>query len=228
MGFGGNSIQSTKYKWNTKTMKTMKNKRIILIVAVVLLLAMTATTLYGCNLFGFGLLGEADLIAVMNDLAVSMLVGDGLSINILLEDPEALGLYDQPAHLPTPIFDKATYEANMASLGEIVEAFKQFDYDKLSVVGKRDYDTVVDYFKTYAKYGDFYYLDNRDYIGVNDGWNVMIPLYLDKLAFKTENDVKNWISLAEQTETAFKEYARLKKKCLSPQDTVAQNQPILT
>ena len=197
-----------------KTMKTMKNKRIILIVAVVLLLAMTATTLYGCNLFGFGLLGEADLIAVMNNLAVSMFTGDGLSINIWLDNPEALGLFDQPARLPTPIFDKAIYEANMLGLGEIVDAFKQFDYDKLSVVGKRDYDTVVNHFNTFSKYGNFYYLDNRDYIGVNGGWNVMIPLYLDKLAFKTENDVKNWISLAEQTETAFKEYARFEKEVL--------------
>lgn len=214
MGFGVDSTQSTKHKWNTKTMKTMKNKRIILIVAVVLLLAMTATTLYGCNLFGFGLLGEADLISVMSDLAVSMFTGDGLSINILLENPEALGLFDQPAHLPMPIFDKATYEANMASLSKIVNAFKRFDYNKLSVVGKRDYDTVVNYFNTYSKYGNFYYLDNRDYIGVNDGWNVMIPLYLDKLAFKTENDVKNWISLAEQTETAFKEYARFEEEVL--------------
>ena len=46
-GFLEKSTQSTKYKWNTKTMKTMKNKRIVLVVEVVLLLAMTATTLYG-------------------------------------------------------------------------------------------------------------------------------------------------------------------------------------
>ena len=184
------------------------------IVAIVLLLVLMTSVLSGCTLF-FSY-GEDDLNSLMNEMTVSMFTGDGLSINILLENPEVMGLSDQPASLPLPNFDKSAYESNMANIKQIATVFKLVNYDKLSTSGKCDRNTVVDFFTTYSDYKDFYYLDNRDYIGANGGWNVMIPLYLDKLAFKTENDVKNWISLANQTENAFAQYAKFEKEVLIP------------
>ena len=184
------------------------------IVAIVLLLVLMTSVLSGCTLF-FSY-GEDDLNSLMNEMTVSMFTGDGLSINILLENPEVMGLSDQPASLPLPNFDKSAYESNMANIKQIATVFRLVNYDKLSTSGKCDRNTVIDFFTTYSDYKDFYYLDNRDYIGANGGWNVMIPLYLDKLAFKTENDVKNWISLANQTENAFAQYAKFEKEVLIP------------
>ncbi len=184
------------------------------IVAIVLLLVLMTSVLSGCTLF-FSY-GEDDLNSLMNEMTVSMFTGDGLSINILLENPEVMGLSDQPASLPWPNFDKSAYESNMANIKQIATVFKLVNYDKLSTSGKCDRNTVIDFFTTYSDYKDFYYLDNRDYIGANGGWNVMLPLYLDKLAFKTENDVKNWISLANQTENAFAQYAKFEKEVLIP------------
>ena len=184
------------------------------IFAIVALLAVMVATLSGCGLFA--IYGEADLISLMDEVTVSMLTGDGISINILLENPEALGLLDQPATLPLPNFNKDEYESNMASVKQIGTVFKMISDKRLSTKGQCDKDTVIDYFTTYSEYADFYYLSNRDYIGANDGWNVMLPLYLDKLVFKTENDVKNWISLLNQTENAFSEYARFEKDVLIP------------
>ena len=184
------------------------------IVAIVLLLVLMTSVLSGCTLF-FSY-GEDDLNSLMNEMTVSMFTGDGLSINILLENPEVMGLSDQPASLPLPNFDKSAHESNMANIKQIATVFRLVNYDKLSTSGKCDRNTVIDFFTTYSDYKDFYYLDNRDYIGANGGWNVMIPLYLDKLAFKTENDVKNWISLANQTENAFAQYAKFEKEVLIP------------
>ena len=182
------------------------------IVAVALLLVMMVSALSGCTLlFSYG---EDELNSLMNEMTVSMFTGDGLSINILLENPEAMGLADQPATLPTPNFDKSAYESNMDAIKQIATIFKLVKYNKLSTQGKCDRDTVIDFFTTYAEYKDFYYLNNRDYIGANSGWNVILPLYLDKLAFKTENDVKNWISMLNQTEDAFAQYAKFEKEVL--------------
>ncbi len=193
----------------------LKYKRLTLLTVVALVVVTLSVSLWGCGFFGLlGGYGEADLIALMNELATSMFAGDGLSVNILLENSDKFGLADQPAHLPIPEFDKSKYEESMAGLSEIAQVFEQINYDKLSVVGKRDYDTVINYFTTYSAYKDFYYLDNRDYIGANDGWNVLLPLYLDKLAFKTENDVQNWITLASEAGTAFPEYARFEEEVL--------------
>ena len=199
---------------NMQNNKTFKNRKLILAVALVLVVAIFSATLSGCGLFK--LYNEDDFNNLMTELAVTMFTGDGLSVNILLDNPEKLGLAGQPASLPTPIFDKSDYESNMRGIMEIVEIFELVNYKKLSTKAKRDYDTVVEYFTTYAGYADFYYLDNRDYIGANDGWNVLLPLYLDKLAFKEENDVVNWISLVEQTTHAFSEYARFEKEVLIP------------
>ena len=192
----------------------MRNSKKFTIVAVLLLVAVLTTTLCGCNLFFR--LDESDMLEYMNELTVSMFTGDGISINILLEDPEALGLKDEPSSLPLPNFDKDNYEKGMAQLSQVATLFGYVDYNNLSLIGKCDRDTVIDFFTTYSEYRDFYYLSNRDYIGANDGWNVILPLYLDKLAFKTENDVKNWISLLEQTEDAFKQYAKFEKEVLIP------------
>lgn len=205
--FGLQDCWQNRGNMNTK-MKHFK------IAVIVLLVAVMVATLSGCGLFA--IYGESDLISLMDQMTTSMLSGDGISINILLENPEALGLLDQPASLPLPNFDKKDYEDNMDSVTQIVNVFKMVNDRRLSAQGKLDKDTVVDYFKTYSEYGDFYYLSNRDYIGANDGWNVMLPLYLDKLAFKTENDIKNWISLLNQTENAFSEYARFEKEVLIP------------
>ncbi len=195
-------------------MKNLKHKKLISIIAVALVIVILSALLYGCGFFGG--YGETALMELMTELATSMFTGDGLSVNILLENPENLGLDNQPAKLPVPNFNKEEYEEGMRGLADIAKVLKQINYDKLSTVGKCDYDTVVDYFTTYSQYADFYYLDNRDYIGVNDGWNVLLPLYLDKLAFKTENDVKNWIDLVNQTATAFPEYVKFEKEVLIP------------
>jgi hypothetical protein len=190
------------------------NKKLILTMSVVLVAVMLCATLSGCGLFQT--FNEADFITLMNELAIQSFVGDGLSVYIFLDHPEALGLDNQPAYLYVPNFNKSLYESNLRSAEDLLGVFKRVNYKKLSTSAKRDYDTIVDFFSRRKQYADFYYLDNRSYIGPNSGWNVMLPLYLDKLVFKTENDVFNWVSLAGQTERAFAEYARFEKDVLIP------------
>ena len=184
------------------------------IVAIALLLSLMVATLSGCGFFAF--YGEEDLHAMMDEIAVSMLTGDGISTNILLANPDALGLQDQPATLPLPVFNKREYEQGLSSVKQITNMFKLVNKRQLSQKGRCDLDTVNDYFTTYSERGDFYYLDNRGYIGTSNGWNVMLPLYLDKLEFKTVNDIQNWISLLNQTENAFAQYAKFEREVLIP------------
>lgn len=193
----------------------MKNNyKSIKLTALLLVVVMLGALLTGCGL----LLGyDAEQFGyMMDEVLVSMFTGDGISVNILLENPSAMGLAGQPATLPLPPFDKDEYEDGTEQVKQIATMFRFVNGMYLTEADKCTKETIIDFFTTYSKYSEFYYLSNRDYIGVSDGWNVMLPLYLDKLAFKTENDVKNWISLVNQTEHAFSEYVRFEKKVLIP------------
>ncbi len=187
-------------------------KRTIRLIALTIICVVLLASLSGCL---SSCIFTADLFDdYVEQLFVSMLDGDALSINILIADPSAFDFQDVSANLPLPCENEQEYVEQMKSIKNIVTTFQKFNYDKLSYRQKCDYDTLIDYFTTYAQYADYYYLQDN-YLGSNGGWNVILPLYLDKYSFNSKTDVDNWISLVEQTSTAFPRYIEFEKKRIS-------------
>ncbi len=147
------------------------------------------------------------LYMIMDELAVSMLNGDAMSVNILISNPSKLGLENEVASLPVPNLSKTDYENGIKSVQEICGALLRVNYSSLTPSQKLDYDTVMDFFYTYSNYADYYYFQDN-YLGSNSGWNAVLPIYLDKYAFYDEHDVNNWLGLVEQTYDAFPKYAQ--------------------
>ncbi len=193
-----------------ETVSTKKRtiKLIALTVVCVVLLASLSGCLSSC-IFDGELFDE-----YLNQLLISMLDGDALSINILIDDPSAFNFEDITASLPLPVESAEEYAEQMKSINDVVALFKKFDYDGLNFRQKCDYDTVIDYFSTQAQYAPYYYMQDQ-YLGPTSGWNVVLPLYLDKYSFKSKTDIYNWISLVEQTATAFPQYIEFEKKRIS-------------
>lgn len=184
-------------------------KRTIRLIALTIICVVLLASLSGCL---SSCIFTADLFDdYVEQLFVSMLDGDALSINILIADPSAFDFQDVSANLPLPCESEQEYAEQMKSIKNIATTFKKFNYDKLSYRQKCDCDTIIDYFTTYAQYADYYYFQDN-YLGTTSGWNVILPLYLDKFAFKSKTDVDNWISLVEQTSTAFPKYIEFEKK----------------
>ncbi|MCQ2602774.1 MAG: DUF885 domain-containing protein, partial [Clostridia bacterium] len=184
-------------------------KRTIKLIALTAICVVLLASLSGCLsscIFDSELFDE-----YLDQLFVSMLDGDALSINILIDDPSAFNFEDMTASLPLPVESAEEYAEQMKSINNVVALFKKFDYDGLNFRQKCDYDTVIDYFSTQAQYAPYYYMQDQ-YLGSSGGWNVVLPLYLDKYVFKTKTDIDNWISLVEQTSTAFPKYIEFEKK----------------
>lgn len=174
------------------------------IVAVIVL--SVALGFSGCSIS----YGSEYFNAILDSLFTSMLSGDAISVNILLSNPENFDIDGGDATLPRPQMDENEYKSGMESLTEICTVLASINYKKLSVKEKCAYDTVMNYFYTYAKRADYYYF-NDNYLGSSGGWNVYLPLYLDKYAFKSEKDIENWLLLASDAEDAFPEYVKFEK-----------------
>lgn len=189
----------------------MKNKNRLKITALAVAITVVAVTLCvafsGCSIS----YGSEYFNALLDSLFTSMLSGDAISVNILLSNPENFDIDGGDATLPRPQFDENQYKSDMESLKEICTALTSINYNRLSTSEKCAYDTVMNYFYTYSKRGDYYYF-NDNYLGSSGGWNVYLPLYLDKYAFKSEKDVQNWILLAGDCQSAFPEYVRFEQK----------------
>ncbi len=181
-----------------------------LVVCIIVLAVTVAATFSGCSLS----YGPEYFNSLLDDLFTSMLSGDAISVNILLSNPDALGIDGGTASLPRPQFDENEYKSNMESIKEICTALTLINYKKLSVKEKCAYDTVMNYFYNYSRRADYYYF-NDNYLGSSSGWNVYLPLYLDKYAFKSKQDVQNWLNLASDSYDAFPEYVRFENKRIS-------------
>ncbi len=178
-----------------------------LVVAVIVITVALGTTFAGCSIS----YGSEYFNALLDELFASMLSGDAISVNILLSNPENFDIDGGEATLPRPQFDENEYKSNMESIKDICTYLTSINYKKLSFDEKCAYDTVMNYFYTYSKRADYYYF-NDNYLGSSGGWNVYLPLYLDKYAFKSEKDVQNWILLASDAKDAFPEYVEFEKK----------------
>lgn len=178
-----------------------------LVVAVIVITVALGATFAGCSIS----YGSEYFNALLDELFTSMLSGDAISVNILLSNPENFDIDGGDATLPRPQFDENEYKSNMESIKEICTYLTSINYKKLSFDEKCAYDTVMNYFYTYSKRADYYYF-NDNYLGSSGGWNVYLPLYLDKYAFKSEKDVQNWILLASDAKNAFPEYVEFEKK----------------
>jgi len=148
--------------------------------------------------------------AFTEELLIAIFEGDQMSINFFFNDPSQYGL----EHYEATISEAYTgdYEEGMKDIYNILEEMEQFDQATLSLEQKDTYEIVYRYFEHMTSITENMNYMTNGYLGSYLGYQCNLPLELAEYKFRNEDDVKDWISLCNSTETAFKTYITFTEK----------------
>lgn len=174
-----------------------KRKTTSAVLAVIMLVAVLATSLSGCSLFGRG-----DINDLADELFPSLFTNDAMSANFFIEDPQTYLGITPTATLSQPS-SAEDYKSNCNAMKmQATLMAATYRYSKMSNSEKELFDFLQDFFETQSKFADYYYLQD-DYIGGYSGAQANLPVYLTEYKFRREQDVKDYITLCTQTTTVF-------------------------
>lgn len=144
--------------------------------------------------------------AFIEDLFVSEVSGDSITLNYTLAHPETYGITSiEPTYGSTDLEhlddDSQTIEA--------IRTLKSFDYDSLSDDQKLTYDILLDYLETYLEYSDLYLYDKT--LSPTIGLNCQLPVILAEYSFRTKQDVYDYVNLIKTTDDYFRYLLELEK-----------------
>ena len=180
----------------------MKNNRIrflsLIFVVVILVASLTCCT-------AFGAYGSEEFDQYCDELVYYMLNGDALSINFLLSDPATYGLENSTAMLYVPNLDENDYYDSYSAYGSLNSDLMNFNFSTLTQKQKDTWQMLMNSFSDVAKKKDYFYLQSG-YLGSVSGTNCNLPVELAEFKFTKLLDIDNYLSLLEQSESAFKTY----------------------
>lgn len=144
---------------------------------------------------------------LLDELFESVISGDYISTNILLEHPENYNLEMSPSDVTmyTPSASEEEYRSGYEGLASVVQYILQYNYSSLSDSQQKAYNVLVDYFSDLSKGDDFYYFEDS-YLSSSSGYNSNLPIYLNMISFRTVNDVECYLALLAAVPDAFSEY----------------------
>lgn len=175
----------------------MKNKKLItLLLVVVLILAMSTGLFSACSFYKY------DIKDFANQLFASAFSNDAMSANFFLENPEAAIGATPKVSLSSPLSKDDYYSAYTSYRTQAALMSVQFKYNKMSGEDKELFAFLQDFFVTQSKFADYYYFQD-DFIGGYSGAQANIPLYLIEYKFRDEQDIKDYIELCQLTATTF-------------------------
>lgn len=170
-----------------------------------IVLVVMAISLSGCTLFGRGNIND-----FADELFPSLFANDALSANFFFENPSAAGI-NPTANLSTPQ-TKADYESNCAMMEkQALMMAAMFRYSKMNPSDKELFTFLQDFFVAQSKYGSYYYLQDS-FIGSYMGMQANLPIYLTEYKFRSKQDIENYLSLCNQSTTAFPTYVDYEKQ----------------
>lgn len=177
----------------------MKNKKTLKITTIILIIAVLTFSLSGCMMFGRG-----DINNFADELFLSLFANDALSANFFLENPAKLGI-NSKASLHTPS-TKEEYENNhYAMRTQALLMASMFKYSKMNADEQELFDFIQGFFIKQSAFKDYYYFQDS-YIGRYMGTQANLPIYLTEYKFRTKKDIDDYLSICEQSTTAFPKY----------------------
>lgn len=181
-----------------------QNKSALLRATTIITAIVLSLTLCSCGFLGGG---TEEFDSFLDELFVSMLNGDFISTNILLENPDAyeLSVAASDVSLYTPASSASDYQSAYSSLSDVASYIMKYNYRSLTKEQQKAYNVLLEYFSSRSKYADYYYFQD-DYLSSYLGTNANLPIYLDKISFRTTADVDCYIALVESVPTAFSLY----------------------
>ena len=144
------------------------------------------------------------------ELLVAIFEEDQMSINFFFNDPSKYGLEHYEATISEAYM--GDYEEGLKDIYNILEEMEKFDQATLSSEQKDTYEIVYRYFEYMTNITENMNYMTNGYLGSYLGYQCNLPLELAEYKFRNEDDVKDWISLCNSTEAAFKTYITFTEK----------------
>lgn len=165
------------------------------IIALLLLLSLTLT---GCQSASSI---QTDFHSFLNDIFVSEVQSDSLTLNYTLSNPEKYGIDNFTPTLG--IFSLEEMKRQAAVFENYLSRLKDFPYSKLSKDQQKTYDVLVSYLETALSGAD--YLLYEEALGPTTGIQAQLPILLSEYNFYHKDDIENYLSLLACVPDYFKQ-----------------------
>ncbi|MDR0696388.1 MAG: DUF885 domain-containing protein [Christensenellaceae bacterium] len=135
------------------------------------------------------------------ELFTLFLDGDGLSINLMLDNPEVYDFTSYNLYIATPSYDgAAVQESNNLIYLSLVEQISSYPCKTLD--DEITKSLLVNTLSVYAEYNNYNF---REFLG-NNGVLANVPTYLEIYRFKNKNDIDLYIEYIDRLAVAFDDY----------------------
>ncbi len=180
-------------------------KRIFSIVLIIILLI---TSLSGCSILKSLGNRQVSFDAFLNDIFVSEVQADSISLNYSLAEPENYGITPKKATLGEysinhMIQDLSQYENYLARL-------ESYNYTKLTPEQQLTYDILKNYLKQYLELGKYTYYS--ECLGPTTGIQAQLPILLAEFSFDDKEDIENYLELLPCVYDYFKDIAQYERE----------------
>ncbi|MGN0160147.1 MAG: DUF885 domain-containing protein [Lachnospiraceae bacterium] len=170
-------------------------------------LLMTTVLLFGCvGCAGKTDSGESAFSNFLNELFVEEVTCDSITLNYTLAHPENYGITEHEIGYGSTDLKELD---DTSELVEDINKLKSFNREKLSSEEQLDYDILLDYMTTCLEYSDLYLYDKT--LSPTIGLNCQLPVVLAEYSFRTKEDVTEYITLLESTDTYFEYILKIEK-----------------
>ena len=142
----------------------------------------------------------------LDTLPSLMMSSENLGVNSKFNDPSAYG-FDETALLKLPYASsRELYQEGEKEYDALLQALRQFDYNKLTESQQITYDTLEDFLTLNKALVPYAYQDNN-YLGGYLSTQANLPMNLMSFSFNRKEDLDSYFNLLETAKQTFVKYA---------------------
>jgi uncharacterized protein (DUF885 family) len=183
----------------------MKSK----ILSTILIILLTGSLiLCGCNQQPSQEKLQRNFDSFLNDIFVTEVQADSLSLNYSLADPESFGIVPKEATLGEYSIHHMTEDLSQYEnyLGKLMT----YDYNKLTADQQLTYDILKDYLEADLKLGRFQYYN--ECLGPTTGIQAQLPILLAEYSFHERRDIEEYLALLPCVYDYFKDIVQYERE----------------
>ena len=128
-----------------------------------------------------------------DELFVTELSKDGLSLHYTLAYPENYGIETSEAKLP--VYDHTEKPTDYTALSSAIEELEKIDKNNLSNTNRETYDLLLNYLKEEQKSFTYFYYNEP--LSPTSGMQCQLPVLLAEYALRNKKDVEHYLSLLQ-------------------------------
>lgn len=160
-------------------------------IRYLLTLFLLCLTLTGCGSSSNAKSTQKEFDTFLNDVFVSEVQNDSITLNYTLSDPTAFGITDVTPTLGE--YSVSYMKEYLATLENYKTRMESFDYKKLTTDQKKTYDVLYEYIEDSLIDEDL--ILYGEILGPSTGIQAQLPVLLSEYHFNSKEDIENYLAL---------------------------------